>query len=322
LAWKPETAAAVLSSYVPVTAPSYQNSCASRAWSSRTLSPEAPGARTPSAVDGGAVGVGEADVAEGWGSRWPKEMLSKGRGHDAGGRAGGRSTTRRGRAAAGESEHRGDGEADDRREGVRSMATPSPGVAHILSETAVSPVHRSCDRTATYISDTPTAPPRLRASLYDLGRRVPGPPHSGVWTSRQLLVSDPWTGHHERMADTLHAGSVRIGSADRTLVAEKLVAHYQAGRLPRGELELRLTKVAHAHSDDDLHLLTIDLPDVPRTRTPRSWPPRCRPQELTGSIPLRVAFDVAVLLLTFAAGVCLALLLIVAATGTRPTPTT
>ena len=40
------------------------------------------------------------------------------------------------------------------------------------------------------------------------------------------------------MADTLHAGSVRIGSADRTLVAEKLVAHYQAGRLPQEANEI------------------------------------------------------------------------------------
>ena len=117
------------------------------------------------------------------------------------------------------------------------------------------------------------------------------------------------------MADTVHVGAVRIGSAERTLVAERLVAHYQAGRLPRGELELRLTKVAHAHTDDELHLLTIDLPDVPepvrvvpvvRGAVPKSPPP---------ASPLRVAFDVAVLLLTFAAGVCLALLLIVAATS-------
>lgn len=116
------------------------------------------------------------------------------------------------------------------------------------------------------------------------------------------------------MADTLHAGSVRIGSADRTLVAERLVAHYQAGRLPRGELEVRLTKVAHAHTDDDLHLLTIDLPDVPspvRPASVRSAAPKPSPT----TSPLRVAFDVSVLLLTFAAGVCLAVLLIAAATA-------
>lgn len=118
------------------------------------------------------------------------------------------------------------------------------------------------------------------------------------------------------MADTVHAGAVRIGSADRTLVAERLVAHYQAGRLPRAELELRLTKIAHAHTDDDLHLLTIDLPDVPG---PVPAAPVTRgaavPKSSSTASPLRVAFDVAVLLLTFAAGVCLALLLIVAATS-------
>lgn len=118
------------------------------------------------------------------------------------------------------------------------------------------------------------------------------------------------------MADTLRAGSVRIGSADRTLVAERLVAHYQAGRLPRGELELRLTKVAHAHTDDDLHLLTIDLPDVPGPVRPAPLVGTAAPKSSPPASPLRVAFDVAVLLLTFAAGVCLALLLIVAATGT------
>jgi hypothetical protein len=119
------------------------------------------------------------------------------------------------------------------------------------------------------------------------------------------------------MADTPDVGAVRIGSADRTIVAERLVAHYQAGRLPRGELELRLTQVAHAHTDDDLHLLTIDLPDVPE---PVRASPLVRgsavPRSSPTASPLRVAFDVAVLLLTFAAGVCLALLLIVAATGT------
>lgn len=118
------------------------------------------------------------------------------------------------------------------------------------------------------------------------------------------------------MADTLHAGSVRIGSADRTLVAERLVAHYQAGRLPRGELELRLTKIAHAHTDDDLHLVTIDLPDVPGPVRPSPVARGAFPRSSAPASPLRVAFDVAVLLLTFAAGVCLALLLIVAAAGT------
>jgi len=70
-------------------------------------------------------------------------------------------------------------------------------------------------------------------------------------------------GQDDGMADSLQAGSVRVGAVDGTLVAERLVAHYQAGRLPRPELELRLTQVARARTDDDLHRLTIDLPDVP-----------------------------------------------------------
>ena len=78
-----------------------------------------------------------------------------------------------------------------------------------------------------------------------------------------MLALDALVGHHDGMADSLQAGSVRVGAADRTLVAERLVAHYQAGRLPRPELELRLTQVARARTDDDLHRLTIDLPDVP-----------------------------------------------------------
>jgi Domain of unknown function (DUF1707) len=115
------------------------------------------------------------------------------------------------------------------------------------------------------------------------------------------------------MADSLQAGSVRVGAADRTLVAERLVAHYQAGRLPRQELELRLTQVAHARSDDDLHRLTIDLPDVPGPARPISLVPRPTSEPRQPSSPLRIAFDVVIMLLTFSAAVCLTLLLIVAA---------
>ncbi len=118
------------------------------------------------------------------------------------------------------------------------------------------------------------------------------------------------------MADSLQTGSVRVGSTDRTLVAERLVAHYQAGRLPRPELELRLTQVAHARTDDDLHRLTIDLPDVPGPARPVSLMPRPAAAPRPPSSPLRIAFDVVVLLLTFSAAVCLMLLLIVAGTST------
>lgn len=118
--------------------------------------------------------------------------------------------------------------------------------------------------------------------------------------------------HDDVMADSLQAGSVRVGAADRTLVAERLVAHYQAGRLPRQELELRLTQVAHARSDEDLHRLTIDLPDVPGPALPISLVPRPTTAPKPASSPLRVAFDVIVMLLTFSAAVCLTLLLIVA----------
>lgn len=126
-------------------------------------------------------------------------------------------------------------------------------------------------------------------------------------------------GHDVRMADSLQAGSVRVGAADRTLVAERLVAHYQAGRLPRPELELRLTQVAHARTDEDLHRLTIDLPDVPGPpRNVSSLPRPANPPKPTSS-PLRIAFDVVVMLLTFSATVCLILLLIVAGTASSNT---
>ena len=122
-------------------------------------------------------------------------------------------------------------------------------------------------------------------------------------------------GHDVRMADSLQAGSVRVGAADRTLVAERLVAHYQAGRLPRPELELRLTQVAHARSDEDLHRLTIDLPDVPGPPRNVSFLPRPASPPKPASSALRIAFDVVVMLLTFSAAVCLVLLLIVAGTA-------
>jgi hypothetical protein len=118
--------------------------------------------------------------------------------------------------------------------------------------------------------------------------------------------------HDGDMADSLQVGSVRVGAADRTLVAERLVAHYQAGRLPRQELELRLTQVAHARSDEDLHRLTIDLPDVPGPARPISLVPHPATSPRPVSSPLRVAFDVIVMLLTFSAAVCLTLLLIIA----------
>ena len=131
----------------------------------------------------------------------------------------------------------------------------------------------------------------------------------------EVLALDALVGHDDGMADSLQAGSVRVGAADRTLVAERLVAHYQAGRLPRPELELRLTQVAHARTDDDLHRLTIDLPDVPGPARPVSLVPRLVTAPKPPSSPLRIAFDVLVMLLTFSAAVCLILLLIVAGTA-------
>ncbi|MBI4898851.1 MAG: DUF1707 domain-containing protein [Actinobacteria bacterium] len=115
------------------------------------------------------------------------------------------------------------------------------------------------------------------------------------------------------MADPLQTGSVRVGASERTLVAERLVAHYQAGRLPRETLELRLTQVAHALTDADLHRLTIDLPDVPGSARSTSLAPRHPAAPRPTGSALRVAFDVIVMFLTFAAAVCLTLLLIVAA---------
>ncbi len=114
------------------------------------------------------------------------------------------------------------------------------------------------------------------------------------------------------MADSLQAGSVRVGAADRTLVAERLVAHYQAGHLRRQELELRLTQVAHARTDDDLHRLTLDLPEVPGPARPISLVARSAPGPEPRTSPLRVALDVVVMVVTFSAAICLTLLLIVA----------
>ena len=100
--------------------------------------------------------------------------------------------------------------------------------------------------------------------------------------------------------------SIRIGSAERSRVAERLVCHFQAGQLERSELEARLGRAAQARTEDDLHQLTVDLPDV----APR------RPVNLTGpdpAHPLRVTFDVIVMCLTTAALLCLLLWLIGAA---------
>lgn len=115
------------------------------------------------------------------------------------------------------------------------------------------------------------------------------------------------------MPEILQAGSIRAGALDRTVVADRLIAHFQDGRLPRSELDARLARAAAASSDDELHLLTIDLPDVPRVSGPLTVP-RGRPATIAaGPSPLRIAFDVMVMLLTFAAGVCLVLLLIMTA---------
>ncbi len=151
--------------------------------------------------------------------------------------------------------------------------------------------------------------------MYDWGRNLSEPGRAGVCTWSGLLVNHGVTPHDGGMSDTLHPTAVRIGSAERTAVAERLVAHYQAGRLPRQELELRLTKIAYAHTDDDLHLLTIDLPDVagPARVVPPMPGPALGVRPPTS--PLRVAFDVMLLLLTFSAGVCLVLLLIMVGVG-------
>jgi hypothetical protein len=148
--------------------------------------------------------------------------------------------------------------------------------------------------------------------MYDHGRIVTDHRPAEVWTLLKVLASRGFIGHDGVMADSLQAGSVRVGAADRTLVAERLVAHYQAGRLPRQELELRLTQVAHARSDDDLHRLTLDLPDIPGPARPISLVARPTTAPKPPPSPLRIAFDVIVMLITFSAAVCLTLLLIVA----------
>lgn len=154
--------------------------------------------------------------------------------------------------------------------------------------------------------------------MYDWGRDLPDRRRAEVCTWSGLLVKEQAAPHDGSMPDTLHPTAVRIGSAERSAVAERLVAHYQAGQLPRQELELRLTKVAHAHTDDDLHLLTLDLPDVagPARVVPPMPGPALAVRPTTS--PLRVAFDVMLLLLTFSAGICLVLLLILVGASNGP----
>lgn len=119
-------------------------------------------------------------------------------------------------------------------------------------------------------------------------------------------------GNDGAMVDSFQSRSVRAEAVDRSLVAQRLVAHCQAGQLPRGELDQRLVGVARAETTDDLHRLTIDLPDVPGPPLPVTLvAPTPTPPKAPAS-PLGVAFDVIVLLLTVCAAVCLTLLLIVA----------
>ena len=106
------------------------------------------------------------------------------------------------------------------------------------------------------------------------------------------------------MSDT-HPG-LRIGSEERSRVAQRLVSHFQAGQLERSELEARLGWAAQARTEDQLHRLTMDLPDLPAPRLPTATAP-------APAHPLRIAFDVLTLCVTTAALICLALWLAVAA---------
>jgi len=60
--------------------------------------------------------------------------------------------------------------------------------------------------------------------MYDHGRIVIETGPAPVWTLREVLATSDGIRHDGGMADSLQAGSVRVGAADRTLVAERLVA--------------------------------------------------------------------------------------------------
>jgi len=112
---------------------------------------------------------------------------------------------------------------------------------------------------------------------------------------------------------------VRIGTQDRSAVSRELIAHHQAGRVDRCELEARLALAASARTEEDLRLVLLDLPDAPLAphHGPVPGAPRLVAQPAPRNETLGVTFDVMVMLLTLAAFVCTALLFAVSSGSMR-----
>ena len=109
---------------------------------------------------------------------------------------------------------------------------------------------------------------------------------------------------------------LRVGTPERTATARALIVHHRAGRLPRPDLDARLALAAAAGTEDDLRGLLLDLPDLPPP-SPTASPARVNAASAGQNEQLRVAFDIAVLLIAAAAFVCTGLLLAVASTSFR-----
>ena len=107
----------------------------------------------------------------------------------------------------------------------------------------------------------------------------------------------------------------RVGTPERPATAQALIVHHRAGRLPRPDLDARLALAAAAGTEDDLRGLLLDLPDLPPPSP--TAPARVDATSSGQNEQLRVAFDVAVLLIAAAAFVCTGLLLAVASTSFR-----
>jgi hypothetical protein len=82
------------------------------------------------------------------------------------------------------------------------------------------------------------------------------------------------------LTQSTSAGSLRVGDAERELVADRLADHHAAGRLTFDELDERLTATWSARTRAELAAILVDLPasaprpptpSAPRTRPPTGW---------------------------------------------------
>ena len=71
--------------------------------------------------------------------------------------------------------------------------------------------------------------------------------------------------------DTCPADLVRVGDAERTVVADRLSAHFARGRLTLAELDERLTETWQARTRADL---AVPLRDLPAAEPPAPRPRR------------------------------------------------